>query len=133
VLADSQASENIANHLREQNPDAVKARQPGAKKAHSHGLWSIGPNEEWGVDGHEKLTQSMGISIWGVADKFTRMEMSLYATPNARVQELPPALYLRTCKKWGGTLILHFTTSLFQLLTYSPGRHVPHHNHGQGY
>ena len=80
----------------------MKARQPGAKKIHSHGLWSIGPNEEWGVGGHEKLMQSMGIAIWGIVDKFTQMEMSLYAMPNARVQELPPALYLRTIKEWGG-------------------------------
>jgi hypothetical protein len=42
--------------MREQNPAAAAARRPGVKKIHSHGLWSIGPNEEWGVDGHEKLT-----------------------------------------------------------------------------
>jgi hypothetical protein len=131
LTSERRVSEDIASHLREQNPEAVKSRQPGAKKVHSHGLWSIGPNEEWGVDGHEKLAQSMGISIWGVADKFTRLEMSLYAMPNARVQELPPALYLRTCKKWGGKLTFHFTVNLIQLLIYSC-RHVSHHNHGQG-
>jgi hypothetical protein len=36
----------------------------------------------------------MGITIWGVVDKFSRIEVQLSATPNARVQELPPALYL---------------------------------------
>jgi hypothetical protein len=96
------ASEQIGSHLRDQNAAAVAARRPGAKKIHSHGLWSIGPNEEWGVDGHEKLLQQMGIAIWGVVDKFSRLELLLCAMPNARVQELPPALYLRAMKKSGG-------------------------------
>jgi hypothetical protein len=85
-----------------QNPEAVAARHPVTRKVHHHGIWSIGPNEEWCVDGHEKLLHIMGIGIWGVIDKYARVELGLWATPNARHQELPPALYLRVVKEQGG-------------------------------
>jgi len=85
-----------------QNPQAVFARHPQTRKVHHHGLWSIGPNEEWCVDGHEKILRSMGIAVWGVIDKFSRMELGLWAMPNARIQEIPPFLFLRLVKEKGG-------------------------------
>jgi len=99
-----------------QNPEAAAARHPVTRKVHHHGIWSIGPNEEWCVDGHEKLLNIMGVAIWGVIDKYTRMELGLWATPNARNQELPPALYLRVVRKQGGLCIVltgftHLNTS----------------------
>ncbi|KAF8998666.1 hypothetical protein BDQ17DRAFT_1247363, partial [Cyathus striatus] len=87
---------------RVQNPEASEARHPRTRKVHHHGIWSIGPNEEWCVDGHEKLINCMCIAVWGVIDKYSHMELSLYAMPNSRVQQLPPALFLRLVKDKGG-------------------------------
>ncbi|KAF8911450.1 hypothetical protein CPB84DRAFT_1671914 [Gymnopilus junonius] len=84
-----------------QDKDATDGCNPYIKKAHPHGLWSLGPNEEWCIDGHEKILKSMGIAVWGIADKCAHMELGLWAMPNARVQELPPALYLQLIKKQG--------------------------------
>ncbi len=95
-------SDKIASLRKEQNPDAVAARHPVTRKVHHHGIWSIGPNEEWCVDGHEKLLPTMGIAVWGIIDKYARVELGLWAMPNARVQELPPALYLRVVRNQGG-------------------------------
>lgn len=88
------------------NPDAAAARHPTTRKVHHHGIWSIGPNEEWCVDGHEKLVNLMGISVWGIIDKYSRVELGLWAMPNARIPEIPPALYLRTVKGKGGKSML---------------------------
>lgn len=84
------------------NPDLVKARHPVTRKAHKHGIFSAGPNEEWCVDGHEKILPSMGIGIYGIVDKFSRMELGLAAAPNVRDGNLPVVLYLRTVKERKG-------------------------------
>ncbi|KAG6807536.1 hypothetical protein H0H92_007153, partial [Tricholoma furcatifolium] len=83
-------------------PEAVAARHPLTRKVHKHILWSAGPNEEWCVDGHEKLLESMGIAIWGIIDKCSRLELSLTAVPNARKSTVPLSLYLLTARKQHG-------------------------------
>ncbi|KAJ3495134.1 hypothetical protein NLJ89_g10675 [Agrocybe chaxingu] len=92
----------VLNIRRADNPDGVAARHPRTRKIHHHGLHSSGPNEEWCVDGHEKILNSMGIAVWGVVDKFSRLELGLWAVPNARLADVPPALYLRLVHKLGG-------------------------------
>ncbi|KAJ2925354.1 hypothetical protein H1R20_g11768, partial [Candolleomyces eurysporus] len=44
----------------------------------------------------------MGISVWGIIDKFSRMELGLWAVPNARDRNVPATLFLYTIKKFGG-------------------------------
>lgn len=95
-------SDAISLYRLGQDKNAQQARHPNTRKVHHKGLWSIGPNEEWCVDGHEKIKNLMGISVWGINDKCSRVELGLWAMPNARVQEMPPALYLRVVKERGG-------------------------------
>ncbi|KAG2003177.1 citrate synthase I [Coprinopsis cinerea AmutBmut pab1-1] len=92
----------IMRFRRAQDVTATANRHPQTRKAHSHGLYCSGPNEEWGMDGHEKILLSMGIGVYGIIDKYSRMELILVAVPNARDDELPLAVYLRTVKKYGG-------------------------------
>jgi len=54
------------------------------------------------MDRHEKILLSMGIAVWGVIDKFSWLELGLWAMPNAQLKELPPVLYLCLLKKQGG-------------------------------
>ena len=95
-------SKNVLAYRKEQDSEATSARDPKTRKIHHKGLWSISPNEEWCIDGHEKILLSMGIAVWGVIDKFSRLELGLWAMPHARLKELPLALYLRLLKKQGG-------------------------------
>lgn len=88
--------------MKELDADASAARHPHTRQLHKHGLYSAGPNEEWCIDGHEKILLSMGIAIWGGNDKWSRVELGLYAVPSARKATVPPALYLRLVKKAGG-------------------------------
>lgn len=92
----------ITKFIKNYDPEAAASRHPQTRKIHSHGLYSAGPNEEWCVDGHEKILRSMGIAIWGVNDKYARVELSLDAVPSARKSTVPPVLYLCLIKKIGG-------------------------------
>ncbi|PPR05722.1 hypothetical protein CVT24_006675, partial [Panaeolus cyanescens] len=85
-----------------ENPTATAARHPVTRKVHPHGIYSAGPNEEWCIDGHEKILNAMGIAIYGIIDKYSRMELGLWAVPNARLADVPPMLYLQLVKKLGG-------------------------------
>ncbi|PPR05257.1 hypothetical protein CVT24_008283 [Panaeolus cyanescens] len=70
--------------MQAENPSLTAGRHPQTRKTHKHTLWSSGPNEEWCLDGHEKILLSMGIAVYGIIDKFSRMELDLVAVPNAR-------------------------------------------------
>ncbi|EAU82186.2 hypothetical protein CC1G_10588 [Coprinopsis cinerea okayama7 len=91
-----------AKFMQHEDPMGAVARNPRVKKAHPYGITSAGPNEEWCADGHEKITKSMGISVWGIIDKYSRMELGLFAGINARDSELPVALWLRVVHRLGG-------------------------------
>ncbi|GJJ06851.1 hypothetical protein Clacol_001047 [Clathrus columnatus] len=71
------------------NPVEAQRRWSGRRKIVRKTLFSAGPNEEWCMDGHEKLREAMGIDIWGVCDKYSRYELGLWAVPNARRSEVP--------------------------------------------
>jgi hypothetical protein len=90
-------------HVRDEA--ATRGRRLGAKVVHGKGLWSAGPNEEWGGDGHLKLLDEMGISVWGLVDKASRKELGLYATPGHLDANVTLALYLLTIKKQKGIVV----------------------------
>ncbi|TEB18294.1 hypothetical protein FA13DRAFT_1649378, partial [Coprinellus micaceus] len=92
----------ITDFLRTYNPEGAAARNPVTKKVHPHGLSSAGPNEEWGLDRHEKLLLSMRVGVYGGTDKYSRLELGLWACPNPRDPNLPIAMWLRMVKEVGG-------------------------------
>ena len=47
----------------------------------------------------------MGIAVWGIIDKCSWVELGLWAMPDARVPEMPPASYLRLVKEKKGKRI----------------------------
>ena len=108
-------SDAISLYRLEQNSKAQAGRHPDTKKVHHHGLWSIGPNEEWCIDGHEKIKDLMGIAVWGIIDKCSQVELGLWAMPDARVPEMPPALYLHLAKEKKGKQICILLYHLIQV------------------
>ena len=92
-------------YLLKQNSKAQAGRHPDTRKVHHHGLWSISPNEEWCIDGHEKIKNLIEIAIWGIIDKCSQVELRLWAMPDTRVLEMPPALYLHLVKERKGKQI----------------------------
>ncbi|KAG8820853.1 hypothetical protein FRB91_006307 [Serendipita sp. 411] len=92
----------INEFLKVLEPQQVINRHPRARAVHRHGLHSIGPNEEWSVDGHDKLVTTMGIGIWGAVDKFSRLVVSHFAVPNNRLADTALACYILLIQKAGG-------------------------------
>ncbi len=84
---------------KQNNPEGAASRHPITRQLHGSRITSMGPDEEWGADGHEKLAESMGIHIYGLIDKFSRLELLLIAVPNARLPEVVLLIYLRLVKR----------------------------------
>jgi len=80
---------------------------------HAKGLWSAGPNEEWGGDGHMKLYDEMGLSIWGLVNKASGLELGLYAVSGSLNADITVALYLLTVKKYRGNYQFFALVSVF--------------------
>lgn len=81
------------------NPEGAAGRHPVTRQLHGSHLNSMGRDEEWGADGHEKLAETMDIHVYGLIDKFSRLELLLLAVPNARIPEVVLLLYLRLIKR----------------------------------
>ncbi|KAK7030577.1 hypothetical protein R3P38DRAFT_3314236 [Favolaschia claudopus] len=79
----------IDDVLRTTNLDASTMCQPGARKVHTKGLWGVGPNEEWCVNGREKILICMGISVWSIIDEWSHDELDLCALPDSRTANIP--------------------------------------------
>lgn len=78
-------------------PDAAQERAPGRKRIYRSVLVSKGPNEEWSIDGHDKMTD-LGMPIYGIVDKFSGKILSMEIVPNNRTPAIPAILFLRLCK-----------------------------------
>lgn len=44
----------------------------------------------------------MGIGVYGIIDKYSRLEIGLWAAPDVRHIDVPPALYLCAVREQGG-------------------------------
>lgn len=102
---------------RARDPAEARRRRSGHKKIIRKALFSAGPNEEWCMDGHEKLRGAMGIDVWGICDKFSRYELGLWAVPNARLSKVPVALFLRLVKELKGKYF-HLNRSISTMILF---------------
>jgi len=64
-------------------PEGFAKRTPGAHKMKRTALVSVGPDEEWSVDGHDKLLQA-GFAIYGIRDKWTGRYLLYNVLPSNR-------------------------------------------------
>jgi hypothetical protein len=98
-------SDWVNEFLKTLDPAGVAGRQLGAAVVHGHGLHSLGPDEEWSLDGHDKTVRPMGIAVWGIIDKFSRKTIGLFAVPNNRLADTTLACFLLLVQRSGGRII----------------------------
>ena len=77
----------------EMDPEGFQKRHPSAQKVIRMPLVSLGPNDKWCGDGHDKLNK-IGIGIYGIRDKFSGFWLGLWALPNNRLGNAIAYLYL---------------------------------------
>ncbi|KAJ7156369.1 hypothetical protein C8R46DRAFT_1226589 [Mycena filopes] len=82
--------------------EGFEKRQPHAKKALERTpLTSVGPDEEWSVDGHDKLDVA-GFGIYGIRDKWGKRYHHYRVVPSNWYAAVVGVLYLECVKKRGG-------------------------------
>jgi hypothetical protein len=87
--------------MRQVDPDGFEARAPTARKVHRTPLASLGPNDEWSGDGHDKLS-GIGFPIWGVRDVWSGKWLALRVLPNNRLKNAVAYVWLDTVLEQGG-------------------------------
>ena len=91
-------------------PEGFSRRHPEATKVHRVPLMSLGPNDEWSGDGHDKLCK-IGMAIYGIRDKVSGMWLGLWVVPNNCLNIVIAYLYLSLVEECGGdvTILEEFT------------------------
>lgn len=84
-------------------PEGYIQRHPCHAKMPRIPLVSLGPNDEWSADGHDKL-KKIGIAIYGFRDKATGYWLSLRVVPNNRLNIVITYLYLSLVEEKGGEI-----------------------------
>jgi hypothetical protein len=95
----------IRSEMRLLFPQGFDIRDPNTKKVKRKPLLSLGPNDEWSCDGHDKL-KAYGFPIWGVRDKWSRKWLGLWVVPDNRLGLVIAYLYLRLVRDKGGKLFV---------------------------
>jgi len=88
--------------MRDFDPESLAQRRPGAAKIHRTQLFSAGPNEQWSIDGHDKLS-AYGFGIYGIRDVYSGRFLALKAMPSNRTLVNAVWVYMDTVCKLGGT------------------------------
>lgn len=81
-------------------PEGFAGRVPGKKVIHRTPLVSLGPDEEWSMDGHDKLAKA-GFGIYGIRDKFSGRFLHYRVVPSNRYAAVVGILFLECVVKYG--------------------------------
>lgn len=76
-------------------------RMPTSKKIFRSPLTGIGPDEEWSMDGHDKL-RAAGFDIYGIRDKWSGKWHHYRVIPSNRYASVIGVIQLECIKKVGG-------------------------------
>ncbi|KAJ7477589.1 hypothetical protein FB451DRAFT_1033041 [Mycena latifolia] len=87
--------------------EGFKKQHPHAKKQIIHKpLTSVGPDEEWSMDGHNKLNR-VGFRIYGLCEKWLKRRHHYQVLPSNRYATLVGVVFLECVKNRGGTVFFH--------------------------
>lgn len=92
--------------MHEHAPEGFIQRHPHcqSRKLVRTALTAVGPDEEWSIDGHDKLYEA-GFGIYGIRDKWGGLRLYYKVVPSNRYAAVVGVLYLLCVRKRGGTFI----------------------------
>ncbi|KZS89724.1 hypothetical protein SISNIDRAFT_416609, partial [Sistotremastrum niveocremeum HHB9708] len=82
-------------------PEGFISRDPRSKEIGREPLYAIGPDDEWSLDGHDKLA-SEGFAIYGIRDKWSGRWLSAMVVPSNRYAAVIGVIFLKLVKERGG-------------------------------
>jgi hypothetical protein len=95
----------VVTYHRTFRPEGFQKRHPRAKKIRRSKAYAVGPDDEWSVDGHDKLLQA-GFAIYGIRDKWGGRRLMYAVLPSNRLASVVGAIFLRCVKQCGGKCII---------------------------
>lgn len=93
-------SDKVTQVMQDFAPEGFQNRAPGRKVIHRTPLVSLGPNEEWSMDGHDKLAKA-GFGIYGIRDKWGSLWLHYRVLPSNRYAVVIAIVILECIKKIG--------------------------------
>jgi hypothetical protein len=93
--------EIIRSTQRKFDPDGVDARNPTAKKIPRAPVVTVGPNQIWGGDGHDKL-YSCGFPLYAFTDTGTGYVLGGFFAPSNRRAVTVAYMFLCIVEKYKG-------------------------------
>ncbi|KAI0071960.1 hypothetical protein K474DRAFT_1651749 [Panus rudis PR-1116 ss-1] len=92
--------DRIHRIMQQHAPDGFAQRHPRAKvqRINRVPLAAVGPDDEWSIDGHDKMLQA-GFAIYGIRDKWGGRRLQFSVVPSNRYAKVIGVLYLRCVKK----------------------------------
>ncbi|RXK34840.1 hypothetical protein M231_07902 [Tremella mesenterica] len=77
------------------DPQGLQNRSRGSRRLRRFPIISAGPNEQWSMDGHDKLAM-WGFGIYGIRDVYSGFLLALHAFPSNRLAANVHWLFLET-------------------------------------
>ncbi|KAJ7777976.1 hypothetical protein DFH07DRAFT_766191 [Mycena maculata] len=93
---------DISDVMHDFEEEGFKKRHPRAKKKTNRTpLTAVGPDEEWSMDGHDKLNAA-GFGVYGIRDKWAKKRLHYRVVPSNRYTAVVGVVFLECVKKCGG-------------------------------
>ena len=102
--------DKVAQVMQDHQPEGFAQRAPGRKIIHRTPLHSLGPDEEWSMDGHDKLAKA-GFGIYGIRDKFSGKYLYYRVLPSNRYAAVIGMVFLECILLLGRTLFVLLSAS----------------------
>lgn len=87
--------------MRDFAPEGFETRKPGHKKIRRTPLTSLGSDDEWSLDGFDKMVKA-GFGIYGIRCKWSGRYLHYVVVPSNRYAAVVGVLFLQCVKKYGG-------------------------------
>ncbi|KAJ3897859.1 hypothetical protein F5879DRAFT_1026797 [Lentinula edodes] len=92
--------DKVTQVMQDHAPEGFQQRAPGTKVIHQTQLHSNGPDDNWSMDGHDKLAKA-GFEIYGIRDKFSGKFLYYVVLPSNRYAAVIGVVLLKCIKKYG--------------------------------
>lgn len=92
-------SDKVTQVMQDYAREGFQQRAPGRKVIHRTALVSPGPNDEWSMDGHDKLAK-LGFEIYGIRDKFSGKFLWYRVVPSNRYAAVVGVILLECIQKY---------------------------------
>ncbi|TYJ57541.1 hypothetical protein B9479_001623, partial [Cryptococcus floricola] len=91
----------VQRHLHETEPEAAAGRKPKSKKIRRFPIRSFGPNQQWSMDGYDKMS-ALGLAIYGIRDVYSGYIIAAEVMPSNRLTRNVQYVFVKAVAARGG-------------------------------